>query len=87
MQITTTIERQVSKAHHAVGDGDRGQAGAISERVIVNIGNAFINDNARKALAVVERSIRQVYVGNSNRSQTIRNVVSYIITRCIILLC
>ena len=54
-QTATFIERVITNARHAVGNGDTRQTAATVERRITNARHAVGNGNARQTAATVER--------------------------------
>jgi hypothetical protein len=55
--LNTTLERFTSNARHAVGDGDGGEARAITKRTPSNARHAIGDGDRGKAKAILERRI------------------------------
>ena len=54
LEVATTFESIVLNARHALGDGDGGEAGAISESIASNARHALGNGDGREATAITE---------------------------------
>ena len=56
-RLDTISECIISNARHAIGDGDRGKAGAATERIISNARHTIGDGDGGKARAIRERMI------------------------------